>query len=81
MVQIIMDKQQNDKITVRAKVGAVKTHGPNSPDVLSGKVPLGFDESIETEGPQLMEVDYEQAVELFGRENADQLFAAAKGGS
>lgn len=69
--------------TVKARVNmsAVKIHGPNSPDVLSGRVALGHREDIQTEGEKIIEVTYEQACKLWGKENADTLFQSAKAAS
>lgn len=69
--------------TIRAKatLTATKIHGPNSPDVLSGRVPLGYEESIEMDEPeQYVELTYLEAVEMFGQEQADALFRKENAG-
>lgn len=68
------------KIKARAKIGAVKIHGPNSPAVLRGEISLGHREEIEVDEPeQIVELTYEQAAEMFGEDEARRLFARGKG--
>lgn len=70
-------EQQTKKATIQAKArqDAVKIHGPNSPQVLSGEVPLGHREPIQNEsGDQIVELTYVQCVEMFGQEWADDRF-------
>jgi hypothetical protein len=63
------------KVKCRATMSAIKIHRENSLQVLSGEVPLGHTEPIEFGEPeQCVEVDYGQAVEMFGREDANRLF-------
>lgn len=70
--------QQVGRIKARATIGAVKIHRENSPDVISGKVPLGHREEIQMDEPeQVIELTYEQCVEYFGQETADELFKGA----
>jgi hypothetical protein len=61
-------------VKARARMGAVKIHGANSPEVLSGRVPEGFREEIETEGDKIIEVTREQAEAMWGKDMADSLF-------
>ena len=61
-------------VQVRVRQGRVKIHGPNSPDVISGKVPKGFREELTPSEPQLHEINYNDAVALFGKEWADERF-------
>lgn len=63
------------KVPVKVSVGAVKIHGPNSPQVLSGEIAEGHREKLDTEGPTVQQIDYETAVKWFGQEKADELFA------
>jgi hypothetical protein len=67
-------QQQTQTIQARARMSATKIHGPNSPDVISGRVPEGYREDVQCEGPKMIEVDYDQAVFLWGKETADELF-------
>jgi hypothetical protein len=62
--------------TVRAgaTLALTKIHGPNSPQVLSGAVAEGFEETIPGYR-KVIEVDYDKAVSLWGEETADELFA------
>lgn len=62
-------------VPVKVEVGAVKIHGPNSPQVLSGEIPEGHREKLDTEGPTIQQVDYATAVNMFGKDKADELFA------
>ena len=71
-----MNKQDTPAtVPVKVDVGAVKIHGPNSPQVLSGEIPEGFRERLETTGPTIQQIDYATAVSMFGKEKADELFA------
>jgi len=74
-----MEQKEQSKGTVLARVkqDGVKIHGPNSPDVLSGKVPEGHREVVFGK-ESFREVDYQTAVELWGQETADQLFSGVK---
>jgi hypothetical protein len=72
-----MESQREATITVRVQQAAVKIHGENSPDVLSGKVSVGHREEVAS-GEKLREINYETAVELFGIEDADELFRGVK---
>jgi hypothetical protein len=62
--------QTKAQATVPAKVtlGAVKIHGPNS------TLPEGTREDISTEGPQIKQVTYAEALHMWGKERADELF-------
>ena len=62
------------KIKSRVTMEAVKIHGPNSPDVIEGRVPLGHREAIETQGEQIVELTREQCLEMFGEEETEKLF-------
>lgn len=64
-------------IPVKASFAGTKIHGPNSPLVLSGEVPVGHREDVPFEGggTKVVEVNYQTAVEMFGVEEADKLFA------
>lgn len=76
-----MEHATEATITATARMGGVKIHGPNSPDVLSGKYPLGYKEHCVDFGEdavQSVEVNYETAVVLWGVETADKLFAGVK---
>lgn len=69
------DIPANAKIKAKATMGAVKIHGPNSPQVLAGDVKEGHQEHIEVTNPeQIIEITYEQACQLWGTEQADKLF-------
>ena len=72
-----MEKRSEATIAVRVQQAAVKIHGENSPDVLSGRLPVGHREQVAS-GEKLREINYETAVELFGVEDADELFRGAK---
>ena len=67
------------RIRARSRFNVVKIHGANSPQVLAGEVPLGHRETISDQVEQYIELDYDQAVEMFGQENADELFKGVKG--
>jgi hypothetical protein len=62
--------KENARATVPARVqlGAVKVHGPNSDQ------PEGTREEIATEGPRIIQVNYDQALEMWGPETAELLF-------
>lgn len=62
----------------RVRMSVVKIHDVNSPDVLSGKVPLGHREQKDDKVISGEPVTYPQAISLFGQEVADQLFAGVK---
>jgi hypothetical protein len=72
--------REGSPATVRPKVrmGVVKIHGPESLDVLSGKVPLGYREQKDDKVVIGEPVTYKQAVETFGLGVADRLFAGIK---
>jgi hypothetical protein len=65
------------KVPARARMAGVKIHGPNSPEVLSGSVPLGYRETVDfrENAEQLIEMDFDQCVAAFGVETAKLLFA------
>lgn len=63
------------RVKVKAQMAGVKTHGPNSLDVLSGRVLVGHQEQIGGFEPeQTIELSYQEATEAFGQEVADHLF-------
>jgi hypothetical protein len=66
-----------EKPTGTIRAGATlevsKIHGPESPQVLSGEVPLGHVEPIPG-SKKIIEVDYDKAVSMWGEEAADDLF-------
>lgn len=62
-------------VPVKVSMGAEKIHGPNSPRVLAGEIPEGHREKLECEGPTVQQIDYASAVNMFGKEKADELFA------
>jgi hypothetical protein len=62
-------KQPTGRVKAKVTVQAVKIHGPNSPDVLSGKVAEGHREEIAIESaPRTVELSEEDARELLGDE-------------
>ena len=68
---------EGGRVKARVRLGAAKIHGPNSPDVITGKVPLGYREKVEFDAEsaeQLVELDYETFASLVGREKADEVF-------
>jgi len=66
-------EQPTGRIKARVTFQAVKTHGPNSPDVLSGKVPEGHREEIAVESsPRMVEMTEEDARKLLGDEIVDE---------
>lgn len=57
-------------VKTRVRVQAVKIHGPNSKLAAEGtREEVQVDEPVQT-----VEISYDQAVEIFGREAADKLF-------
>lgn len=67
------------KLRAKATIGAEKIHGPNSPLVISGQVPLGHREPIEVSEPeQYVELSKAQCADMFGQEKADELFKGAQ---
>jgi hypothetical protein len=64
------------KVKVKVAMGAEKIHGPNSPDVLSGKVQVGHREKVEMEnpGPTVREVGFTELSSLIGEEEAKKVF-------
>lgn len=77
-----MGQKENPPGRVKARVtmAAVKTHGPNSPDVISGKVPLGHQEEIHIEPSQrLIELSEQEVRESLGDEIADEWFGRVDG--
>ena len=74
---------EGGRVRARVRLGGHKIHGPNSPDVLTGKVPLGHRETVEFEegsAEQLVELDYESFASLVGREKADEVFKGVTNG-
>lgn len=70
-----IQQQTPAKVKCKVNMAATKIHGPNSPDVLAGRVPLGHCEDVPFDEPeQYIEVSYAEAVEAFGVEAADKLF-------
>jgi hypothetical protein len=70
-----MAEQQNPgRIKAKVKLTATKIHGPNSPDVKSGRVPLNHRESVETEGEQFVELTEDDVRGILGDEVADAWF-------
>jgi hypothetical protein len=63
------------KIRAKVTISAVKVHGPNSPDVLSGKVKLNHREVIDvSSSEQTIELTEEEVRKMFGDEIADRWF-------
>ena len=76
-----MAEKETAGATIPVRVGMTgrKVHGPNSPDVIEGRVSLGHrDEAFTVGVPTIQEVDYDTAVSLFGQEKADELFRGVK---
>lgn len=74
-----MSERSEARIKTKVSVKAVKIHGPNSPDVISGKVLPGHRQVVEMDEPeQYVELTESQVREQFGDEIADQWFK--KGG-
>lgn len=71
-----MEKSQHiGTVPVKIRQSQTKIHGPNSPQVISGEVPLGHAEEIPGEAAErLVELNYESAVALLGVTAADELF-------
>jgi hypothetical protein len=68
-------KVPTGRIKTKVKVTAVKIHGPNSPDVIEGRVPLDHRESVQMDQPeQIIELTEAQVRETFGDEIADLWF-------
>lgn len=68
--------EQPGRVTAKVRLGVTKIHGPESPDVVSGRVPLGHRELIQDDQTPLttMELTYEQACQLWGDEAALAVF-------
>lgn len=70
--------------TVKARVrqAGVKIHGENSPDVISGKVPLGHREQVDfgENGEQLVELDYAAFAAIVGEDKANEVFEGVTDG-
>lgn len=76
------DMDQRFQGTVKAKVGceAVKIHGPNSPFVLSGEVPLGYQEPIAVSEPEkVAEFTFDELAAMIGQEAAEEVFNRQNG--
>ena len=70
-----MPERSASEATVKCRVqmDAVVIRGPSG---IHGKP--GSREHLETQTDKIVEVTYEQAVEMFGQENADRLFIGAR---
>lgn len=73
---------ESGKVTARARQAGVKIHGPNSPDVLTGKVPVGHREVIDfgENAEQLIELDRDTFAAMFGEEKANEVFKGVTNG-
>lgn len=60
-------------VPARVRVGATKVHGPNSE-----LAPEGTRENVTAEGPKTIQVNYDQAVDLWGKETAEELFKGVR---
>ena len=69
-----MSEQAPGRVRARVKVEPVKIHGPNSPEVLAGNVPLWHREAIAAEPERFVELTEKDVRELFGDEAADEWF-------
>ena len=69
-----MHEEAPGRIRARVKVEPVKIHGPNSPEVLAGRVPLWHREAIAAEPGQTIELSEKEVRELLGDEVADAWF-------
>jgi hypothetical protein len=74
---------EGGKVKARVRQAGVKIHGPNSPDVITGKVPLGFRETVDfgENGEQLVELDRAAFAQMFGEDEANRVFEGVNDGS
>ena len=69
-------------VKARVRQAGVKIHGPNSPDVISGKVPLGHREAVDfgEDSERLVELDRETFTRMFGEDTAKVVFEGVTNG-
>jgi hypothetical protein len=72
---VMREQKPHGRIKAKVNMAGMKIHGENSPDVLSGRVPLGYTEPVGFDEPeQYIEMTYDETVERFGKNQADLLF-------
>jgi len=70
-----MEEKTPARIKVSVEAQAVKIHGPNSPDVIEGRVPEGHREALSMDrGAQRVELTEAEVRDLLGDEIADKWF-------
>ena len=63
------------RIKTKVRISATKIHGPNSPDVKDGRVPLNHRESVQMDqAEQTIEMTEKEVREQLGDEIADEWF-------